>query len=418
MKKYFFFILFCFCFAREAADGVVAVVGDYSITKSSVLQSAQMFLVQQGKQSFSSQKELDFLLKESLESLVNQRVLFEKAKQDTDIVVSNDEVSEYIENHVNNLILQQGSKENLETALGQTISSFKKESWEDVFKLIITERFQQKILSRFDVSIKDVKDFYYNKKDSLPIIPKQYKFSLIDIPIEAGEITKNKIYSFLINLKDSINISSFEKNAKIHSDDPGSSFNGGDLGYIQRGTLVKEYEKAAFNLKIGEISNPVLSPFGYHLILLVDKKGEKIHTKHILKTFNASKEDKKQAENELKKVYSFLEKKPNLFDSLAIAYSKNKNNLSNVYELKYINELDENIINELNILKENTISFPIEKEKSFQLIKLYIKKEEKTATLLNSWSLLKNMAYQEKVIKELEKLINVYKSEIYIKYYN
>ena len=410
--------MFCFCFAREAADGVVAVVGDYSITKSSVLQSAQMFLVQQGKQSFSSQKELDFLLKESLESLVNQRVLFEKAKQDTDIVVSNDEVSEYIENHVNNLILQQGSKENLETALGQTISSFKKESWEDVFKLIITERFQQKILSRFDVSIKDVKDFYYNKKDSLPIIPKQYKFSLIDIPIEAGEITKNKIYSFLINLKDSINISSFEKNAKIHSDDPGSSFNGGDLGYIQRGTLVKEYEKAAFNLKIGEISNPVLSPFGYHLILLVDKKGEKIHTKHILKTFNASKEDKKQAENELKKVYSFLEKKPNLFDSLAIAYSKNKNNLSNVYELKYINELDENIINELNILKENTISFPIEKEKSFQLIKLYIKKEEKTATLLNSWSLLKNMAYQEKVIKELEKLINVYKSEIYIKYYN
>ena len=344
--------------------------------------------------------------------------MFEKAKQDTDIVVSNDEVSEYIENHVNNLILQQGSKENLETALGQTISSFKKESWEDVFKLIITERFQQKILSRFDVSIKDVKDFYYNKKDSLPIIPKQYKFSLIDIPIEAGEITKNKIYSFLINLKDSINISSFEKNAKIHSDDPGSSFNGGDLGYIQRGTLVKEYEKAAFNLKIGEISNPVLSPFGYHLILLVDKKGEKIHTKHILKTFNASKEDKKQAENELKKVYSFLEKKPNLFDSLAIAYSKNKNNLSNVYELKYINELDENIINELNILKENTISFPIEKEKSFQLIKLYIKKEEKTATLLNSWSLLKNMAYQEKVIKELEKLINVYKSEIYIKYYN
>ena len=206
MKPFLYFILFSFLFSLEAADEVVAVVGNYSISKSSVLQSAQMFLLQQGKQTFSSQEELDFLLKESLESLINQRVLFEKAKQDTEIVVLNDEVAEYIDNHVNNLILQQGSKENLEIALDQPISSFKKESWDDVYKLIITERFQQKILSNFDVSIKEIKDFYFNKKDSLPIIPKQYKFSIIDIPIEAGESTQKEVYSFLMALKDSINI--------------------------------------------------------------------------------------------------------------------------------------------------------------------------------------------------------------------
>ena len=116
--KFIFYIFFCsFLFSKESADGVVAVVGNHSISKSAVLQSAQMFLLQQGKQSFSSQQELDFLLKESLESLINQRVLFEKAKQDTEIVVTNEEVSEYIENHINNLILQQGSKENLEVVL-------------------------------------------------------------------------------------------------------------------------------------------------------------------------------------------------------------------------------------------------------------------------------------------------------------
>ena len=69
-------------------------------------------------------------------------------------------------------------------------------------------------------------------------------------------------------------------------------------------------------------------------------------------------------------------------------------------------------------MKENSISLPIEKEDRYQLIKLYIKKEEENPSLINSWTLLKNLTYQEKVIKELEKLLNVYKKDIYIKYYN
>ena len=100
MYIFLFFFYFSFCFCFESADAVAAVVGNHSITKSAVLQSAQMFLLQQGKQSFSSQKELDFVLKESLENLINQRVLFEKAKNDTDIIVSSNEVSSYIENHI------------------------------------------------------------------------------------------------------------------------------------------------------------------------------------------------------------------------------------------------------------------------------------------------------------------------------
>ena len=147
MIKFISLFFISFLFSLESADGVVAVVGNHSITKSAVLQSAQMFLLQQGNQSFGSEEELIYLLKESLENLINQRILFEKAKQDTEIVVTNEEVVEYIENHINNLISQQGSKENLELALGQTINSFKKESWNEVYKLITTERFQQKILS-------------------------------------------------------------------------------------------------------------------------------------------------------------------------------------------------------------------------------------------------------------------------------
>ena len=411
----FLFISFVLCL--DPVDRVVAVVEKHPITKSSVLQAAQMFLLQQGKQSFSSQEELDFLLKESLETLINQRVLFEKAKLDTEIVVTNEEVLEYIENHITDLISQQGSKENLEKALGQSISSFKKESWEDVYKLIITERFQQKILGNIDVSIKDVKDFYFLNKDSLTTIPSQYSFSLIDIPIVAGEKVKKDAYNFLYNLKDSIKTSSFEKMAKAYSDDPGSSNSGGDLGYIKRGTLVKEYEKVAFTLNEGEISNPILTPFGYHLIFVIDKKGEKIRTKHILKTFFPNEKDRQIALSKIKDNYLNITNNSVLIDSLIINLKKHTNK-TGFYNKRYKHEIDDFIIKELNLLNIGEVSYPFEYDGGFMIIKLYNKEEEKHPTLKNSWVLIKNLTYQYKIKQKLNNLINVYKKEIYINYYN
>ena len=403
----------------ESADGIVAVVGDFPILKSSVLQSAQMLLVQQGKQSFSNQEELDFILKESLESLINQRVLFEKAKQDTDIVVTNDDVVKYIDNYVDNLVLQHGSKENLEDVLDQSINSFKRESWDDVYKLITSERFQQKILMDFDVSINDVKTFFKKNSSDLPLLPERYKFSIIDIPVVPSDNRKKELYNFLISLKDSIKINSFEKMAMVYSDDPGSSENGGDLGYISRGTLVNEFEKVAFGLEIGQISNPVLTNFGYHLILMVDKKGEKIRTKHILKTISPDENDVETARKKLIKINDIINKNINSFDSIAIVFSKKESNMSTVRNnWVFATDMDEKIEKELSLLQKNSFSFPIEMNNSFLLVKLIDKKEEANATLENSWSFIKNLTYQEKLTKKLNELLNVYKKEIYIKYYN
>tara|TARA_A100001011_G_scaffold289190_1_gene300340 strand:- start:394 stop:1650 length:1257 start_codon:yes stop_codon:yes gene_type:complete len=414
-----FIIFFSFCFSMESADGIVAVVGDFPILKSSVLQSAQMLLVQQGKQSFSNQEELDFILKESLESLINQRVLFEKAKQDTDIVVTNDDVVKYIDNYVDNLVLQHGSKENLEDVLDQSINSFKRESWDDVYKLITSERFQQKILMDFDVSINDVKTFFKKNSSDLPLLPERYKFSIIDIPVVPSDNRKKELYNFLISLKDSIKINSFEKMAMVYSDDPGSSENGGDLGYISRGTLVNEFEKVAFGLEIGQISNPVLTNFGYHLILMVDKKGEKIRTKHILKTISPDENDVETARKKLIKINDIINKNINSFDSIAIVFSKKESNMSTVRNnWVFATDMDEKIEKELSLLQKNSFSFPIEMNNSFLLVKLIDKKEEANATLENSWSFIKNLTYQEKLTKKLNELLNVYKKEIYIKYYN
>ena len=158
MKFYLKYItlLFSIVCNQSLADGLVALVGNSPITQSEVLQGAQMQLIQSGRSNFSSEQELDYYFEQSLENIINQKVLFEQAKRDTEIVVTNDEVESYLENHIQNLINQHGSVDILENLLGQTVRSFKRESWGDIYRLIVAERYQQKLLSDIAVSRKDI----------------------------------------------------------------------------------------------------------------------------------------------------------------------------------------------------------------------------------------------------------------------
>ena len=143
--------------------------------------------------------------------------------------------------------------------------------------MMLIDRFKYTLFSEIEVSRKEVETFYETYKDSLPATPENYDFSLIELPISIStesklnqlreiEILRNKIVDGSL---------SFEEVAKESSEDPGSSSLGGDLGYMKRGTLVPEYEEVAFSLEINEISKPVLTDFGYHIIQLLDRKGEK-----------------------------------------------------------------------------------------------------------------------------------------------
>lgn len=419
-KVFYSSLLFCWLFSQGVADGVVVVVGDDVITQSEVLQGAQMLLLQEGKNNFSSEYELSLYYDISLENMVNQRVLFEQARLDTDIVVSGDEVDVYLENHINTLIEQNGSIEGLELALGQSVSSFKRESWDDVYRLMLTERLQQKKLFGVSVSRKEVEGFYLEYKDSLVTLPAKTKYSIVHLPFIIGKKTTLDVFDFLSSVRDSIlKGGDFASYAKKYSQDHGTSVMGGDLGFIQRGTLVPEYEKIAFSLNKNEISNPIKTIFGYHLIQLLDKQGEKVRTRHILRVLNRSSEDELLTLDSLSFILNEIKTNPQIFDSIALKLQLSKNNESGVFGWNYNSEISSEHLSLIGGVGEGAYTTsPVKGESGFYLIMVHDKELSVFPTLENSWELISGFALQKKVSVEMERWLNVIKKNIYIEYYN
>jgi peptidyl-prolyl cis-trans isomerase SurA len=267
------------------------------------------------------------------------------------------------------------------------------------------------------ITRKEVESFYNTYKDSIPPIQPQYKFSLIEIPVIPSESTKQSVYSEILDIKKKITEGgSFQEMATSYSDDPGSASVGGDLGFMKRGSLVLEYEQAAFSLGLGEISEPILSPFGYHIIQLLDRQGERIHTRHILKLLKPSQQDKDMVLENIRGLYESAQHDPGLFDSLAVEFKSNHNNSSGVYPLSIEQSIPPVILDNLKEASPNTISYPFETEhQSICLAYLYEKTDVKLPTLMNSWKQLEEMAKNEKINREFLTWIDENRGKTYLK---
>ena len=140
--------------------------------------------------------------------------------------------------------------------------------------MMFIEKYRFSYLDNIDVGRKEIQIFYNKYSDTIPLVPEKFTFSVIDLPFITSKESKQKTYFFLDSLKKLImnNIQTFDYYAKQYSDDPGTASSGGFLGFTDRGTLVSNFEKTAYSLKIGEISLPIQTEFGYHLIKLMKEK--------------------------------------------------------------------------------------------------------------------------------------------------
>jgi peptidyl-prolyl cis-trans isomerase SurA len=182
--------------------------------------------------------------------------------------------------------------------LGQSIKDFRREFWFDMRDRMISERYQQQLLNAVSVTRSDVKGFYKTYKDSLPVLPLRAKVRHLQIAILPSQEAKQETFDFLVTLKNKLkNGASFADLAKEHSIDPGSKTNGGELGWVSRGSFVKNFETTAFTLGVGTVSDPVETEFGFHIIETLEKKGDKIRVRHILMSPTITKDDNERAFN-------------------------------------------------------------------------------------------------------------------------
>ncbi len=401
MKKLFLAFVIIFnqsASAQEVLDKIVAVIDNEIILQSELELQVNLFAAQRNLNP--SDKELR---KRVLDEMINNKLLYAQSLRDS-ITITYEEVEMQLDNQMNYFIQQYGSREIVEKTYGMSIERIKREFREDTRKQMAAERLKQMKFGSVDITRREVLEFYENYKDSLGLIPEKFELSHIFINPKATEKVKRKAREFAESLLDSLkNGADFARLAEKYSEDPGSSSQGGDLGVVKRGVFYPEFEAAAYSLKPGEISTVVESPVGYHIIELIDRKGESINSRHILIKIKNDEEADLKAIELLTEIRDSIERGVNTFAFFAGKYSDDVETarLGGKLGNFEIGQLDKSLLDQVIKLKVNEISFPkrLQVDKTvygFHIIKLHKRTPEHIANIDQDYEDIKRLAQFQK----------------------
>ena len=271
----------------QTIDNIVAKVDNYIVLRSE-LENAHMEMQRNANQRVSKC--------DVLRQLVMEKVLLAKAEIDS-VVVSEDEVNANLDRRLQYFISTYG-RDNIEEQFGKTVEEFRDELRGDIRDQLTAQQMQQTITQGIEITPAEVKKFFNNiPQDSLPYYSTEVTVGQIVKKPTVNPKEKERVRKQLLEIKERIlSGESFAELAEEYSDDPGSASQGGNLGFMGRGMLVPEYEAEALRMQPGEISDPVESEFGFHLIQLIERRGNRYDSRHILLKPNSTEGDIKYAE--------------------------------------------------------------------------------------------------------------------------
>tara|TARA_Y100001970_G_scaffold265775_1_gene353745 strand:- start:734 stop:2005 length:1272 start_codon:yes stop_codon:yes gene_type:complete len=423
MKKTILFIVFLSIVESQNlfVDGVAAVVENKIVLKSDLNQMVNMLAIQQKIDPQSDPVKYSSLRQTVLNSMVDQKILLRLAEEDTTIEVGEKEVEQALDLQVENIIRQAGGKKEAEKMLQQSIKSFRSEFWFEMKDKIISEKFQQKVLSKIKVSKNDVLSFFETYKDSLPLFPMEIKTRHLLITPEASDSAKKETVSLLKTIKEKIKKGkSFGELASSFSMDPGSKKKGGDLGWVKRGSLLKNFEETVFTIKTNTISDPIETEVGYHILEVFERKGDKARVRHILITPQITKVDEKKAFDfavSLKDSCSSLE----LFKAFTKKYSKDLQTSQIGGDLGWINPQSYPIKEfglALPIINLSECSLPINTSFGFHLMWLEKIRPGGQPNLKDHWPKIEEMSLNNKKLVWYEKWIKKEKEKFFVEILN
>jgi peptidyl-prolyl cis-trans isomerase SurA len=412
-------------FAQDkVVDQIVAIVGSNIVLKSDI---EKMYIDQQA-QGVTSDGDMKC---EILENFLVDKLLIAEAELDTLIEVTPSQVNQQMDAQIQTYLAYFGSESAVENYFKKPIASIKAEMQEVIRNQLLSSQMQQKIVQDVTATPSEVRNFYNNlPENEIPVIPTQFEYAQITMRPEISLEEENRVKAELRELKQRIeNGSSFAAMAVLYSEGP-SANNGGEIGYNGRAELDPEYAAAAFNLKDGQVSNVVKSDFGYHIIQLIDRQGEKVNTRHILMKPKVTAEAKEQALERLDSLANMIRKEEIPFAEAARLFSTDKNTRNNggiainqnTGSSKFtLEELGGDVSKILTDLKINEISDPFEtvdqesRQTVFKIVKLVDKTEGHTANLQNDYQRISDLFLAQKKEKTLKKWIADKQAETYIR---
>lgn len=408
----------------QEIDGVAAVLEDHIILKSTVEGQYQ--------QALSSGDLLPINAKcQILDQLLLEKLFLAEAERDS-IYIGEDDVNNELERRMGVFVNMFGTEEKLEEYYGKSVYELKEEFRPDVRQQMLSEKMKTTIFSGLNVSPKEVSTFYEGiPKDSLPFFNAEVEIGQIVIMSKPTTAQKTAAKEKAKNIrKDIMDGSEFSFQALLYSDDPGSANNGGELGWVQRGIFVPDFEAVAFRLKIDEISEVVETEYGFHIIQLLEKKGNRIKARHILISPTTDETNMMTASQDLVKVKNKLDDGSLNFQEAVKEFSEDEQSKTNGGLMT--NEETGNSFFEMNKLTAD-VALALDNKKPGDFSKIlpyqardgkqgyrivYLKSETPAhqASIDTDYSKIKAVAKQTKQMEALNEWVILKSKTVFVKY--
>jgi len=413
----------------QVVDKVVAVIGGKIILESEV-QAQYMEYVAEKMVTPDTRCRV-------LEDLLYQKLLLLQAEKDTTMTVSEAQVEQEMDKRLNYYIGQFGSKEKFESFYGKTTEQFKDELRGDVRDILLAQQMRGKVTEGITVSPEEVRKYYESiPADSVPFINSQVEIAQITkmptLSDAEKEVAKQKAEELRQRVLKGESLATL---AIAYSDDPGSAKTGGLYKNMKRGEFVPEFEKIAFSLNDGQISDVFETQYGFHFMQVIHRHGEQVDIRHILIVPKVSEEDMAGAKARLDSILAAINtpKDSLTFSEAAARFSDDKNTKFNggqvvnpqtgmgKWDMNQLGQFDPTISFTLNNMKPGDISQPVfyntpDAKQAYRLVKLLNVTKPHKANLTDDYQQMQSLALARKELKVISDWINQkLKEGVYVK---
>ncbi len=409
-------------------DGVAVVVGKNIVLDSDIDKFKQeVELRSEGKVKISDC--------EMLEELMQQKLLAHHAIIDS-VTVSQSEIDNRVGRSIAFFTQEYGSEDKVVAAYGfNDIEDLKKELGRVQRENLLIEKEQQKITENIDVTPEEIRIYFKGLQDKgeLPEIPAEVQLQQLVVKAEPTEEEKERVINKLKEIKKEIeNGASFKLKAIINSEDPGVAQNGGKYVITKDSPFIKEFKETAFSLDVNQISEPIKSAFGYHIIQLHKVKGNQREVSHILMQPEVSDEKLKETKEQIEKIVADIKEGKITFEEAVKKYSEDEEtkNSAGIIMNPYTQEptfeltrMPPELFARISELKKGDLSDIYydetrEGEKMYKVILLKDKTDTHKADLVEDYVRMQQFALAKKKEEEITKWTKEKIQETYLKLSN
>jgi len=403
-------------------DEVIAKIDNYIVLKSDLDRAYQDYLANGGSPSMEARCQY-------LAVLIRSKLMLAKAEIDS-VVVLDAEVDANTQQRMNVILTQSGrTPDELEAIYGKPLEQIRLELRDQIREQMVVSKMEETITENVSVTPAEVKKFFNQfPKDSLPYFSASVEVAEI-VKIAAvsdaqNEITKNQLLDIRSRILAGEDYAAL---AKKYSDDPSVLSNNGDMGWVGRGRMVPEYEAMAFKLKQGEWSMPFKSPYGFHIMQLIERRGNEYNSRHILISPKPSQEDLARASRYLDSLRTLIMNDSITFVKAAKEYSDDVHTKGNGGFFSdgnggtklTVDELDPVVFFRIDTMKIGSISEPIvyrtdDGKDAVRILYYKSRIPPHQASLDEDWNRIQGYAMNEKKNNVLYKWFRKAKQDVFI----